>query len=62
MNALSYSPSAKFFEYGATFGGRIDFPIWKEDNGCVKGRIGLRATLPFRTIEVERQDLAPVNC
>jgi hypothetical protein len=59
MNALSYSPKAKFFEYGATFGGRIDFPIWKEDNGCVKGRIGLRATLPFRTIEVERQDFAP---
>lgn len=59
MNALSYSPKAKFFEYGATFGGRIDFPIWKEENGCVKGRIGLRASVPFRTIEVERQDFAP---
>lgn len=59
MNALSYSPKAKYFEYGATFGGRIDFPIWKEDNGCVKGRIGLRTSIPFRTIEVERQDFAP---
>lgn len=58
---LDYSPRAKYFEWGATFGGRIDFPIWKEDNGCVKGRIGLRATVPFRTIEVERQDITPVN-
>ncbi|MBS1988212.1 hypothetical protein JST56_04425 [Candidatus Dependentiae bacterium] len=59
MRTLSYSPKAKYFEYGATFGGRIDFPIWKEDNGCVKGRIGLRTSIPFRTIEVERQDFAP---
>ncbi len=58
---LDYSPRAKYFEWGATFGGRIDFPIWKEDNGCVKGRIGMRATVPFRTIEVERQDITQNN-
>lgn len=61
IKTLSYSPRAKYFEWGATFGGRIDFPIWKEDNGCVKGRIGLRASVPFRTIEVERQDITPIN-
>lgn len=58
---LDYSPRAKYFEWGATFGGRIDFPIWKEDNGCVKGRIGLRTSIPFRTIEVERQDITAIN-
>lgn len=61
LRTLSYSPKAKYFDWGANFGGQIDFPVWKEDDGCVKGRIGLRANIPFRTIEVERQDFAPVT-
>lgn len=61
LRTLSYSPKAKYFDWGANFGGQIDFPVWKEDDGCVKGRIGLRANIPFRTIEVEREDFAPVT-
>jgi len=59
LSLIEYSPRAKYFEWGATFGGCIDFPVWKEDNGRVKGRVGLRATIPFRTIEVEREDITP---
>lgn len=47
------SPRAEYTEVGMTVGGKIEFPVW-----CNKGRIGLRATVPFRRIEIERTD----NC
>lgn len=61
LRVLEYSPRAKYFDWGAYIGGKIDFPVWKDDSGCVKGRIGVRVNIPFRTIEVERQDFDPVT-
>jgi len=46
------SPRVAYYEAGATFGGRIDYPVWG-----TKGRIGLRGTLPVRRIEMEREDI-----
>lgn len=45
------TPRAEYTEYGMTLGARVDFPVW-----CNKGRVGLRATVPFRRIEIERTD------
>ncbi len=48
MRVLKIAPLATYHERGATFGGRIDFAVWEE-----KGRIGVRATVPFREIQIE---------
>jgi hypothetical protein len=50
------NPRASYTEYGFDMGGRWDYPIWKD-----KGRIGLRATVPFRWIEIEREDITDKN-
>ncbi len=54
-------PRATYTEWGLVTGGRWDYPVWKEKDGNVKGRIGLRATVPFRSIEIERQDSSDKN-
>lgn len=51
LKLTSISPRVHYTEYGMTFGGRIDWPV-----NCNKGRVGLRATLPMRRIEWERDD------
>lgn len=48
-------PRAQYNESGITFGGRFEYPIWAD-----KGRIGLRASIPFRCIEIEREDFSGV--
>jgi hypothetical protein len=52
----TYSPRATYNECGVTMGGRWDYPVWNN-----KGRIGLRATVPFRRIEIEREDITDKN-
>lgn len=52
---LSYTtirPRATYYDWGFNFGGRFEYPVYKD-----KGRIGLRANLPFRLIEMEREDI-----
>ncbi len=56
MKLSKIKPRAHYFEYGVNLGGRIDFPVWEN-----KGRIGLRTTIPFRKIEIERKDITPVG-
>ena len=56
MKLSKIKPRANYFEYGVNLGGRIDFPVWEN-----KGRIGLRTTIPFRKIEIERKDITPVE-
>lgn len=45
------SPRAEYAETGMTVGLRFDYPVWEKH-----GRIGVRASAPFRRIEIERQD------
>jgi hypothetical protein len=56
MKLSKIKPRANYFEYGVNLGGRIDFPVWEN-----KGRIGLRTTIPFRKIEIERKDITPLS-
>lgn len=51
LSTTSVSPRVAYTEYGMTMGGSIDWPVW-----CNKGRIGLRVSIPFRRIEMERKD------
>ncbi|MFH1831204.1 MAG: hypothetical protein ABH827_00225 [bacterium] len=45
------APRVSYTEYGATLGGRFEYPVWHN-----KGRVGLRATVPFKTVRMERDD------
>ena len=45
-------PRVSYYEDGITVGGKIAFPVWKN-----KSRVGLRLQIPFRSIEIEREDL-----
>jgi len=56
LKLLALNPRASYMEYGMAFGGRWEYPIWKD-----KGRIGLRATVPFRRVEIERDDITDKN-
>ncbi|MCK4500725.1 hypothetical protein KAU11_09505 [Candidatus Babeliales bacterium] len=46
------SPRVTYEEKGISMGARFAYPIYKN-----KGRIGVRAQVPFRRIEIEREDL-----
>lgn len=50
MAVKSLSPRVEYMEYGMTLGMRWDMQLGQ------KGRVGLRASVPFRRIEMERQD------
>jgi len=56
VRTASISPRVKYLEYGMTFGGRWDYPVWGN-----KGRIGLRGTVPVRRIEMQREDIDDPN-
>lgn len=47
------APRAVYQERGVVLGGRFEYPIWNN-----KGRIGLRAAVPIRTVRIERDDEA----
>jgi len=50
IGITTLQPSVEYEEYGFTAGMRWDMPI------CDKGRIGVRVSVPFRHIEMERLD------
>jgi len=50
------SPRATYYEWGMNLGGRFEYPIYKD-----KGRIGVRANIPFRTIEIEHENFMDKN-
>ena len=52
LNLVKIEPRVEYWEWGITMGGRWDCEVWKG-----KGRIGMRATVPFRSLKMERQDL-----
>lgn len=45
-------PRATYYEWGMNLGARFEYPVWKD-----KGRIGFRTNIPFRVIEIEREDI-----
>ena len=49
-------PRAQYNEKGITVGGRFEYPVYED-----KGRIGVRASVPFRCIEIEREDWSGVT-
>lgn len=51
MNITTFQPRATYMEYGLNLGGRIDYPVYGRS-----GRVGLRATVPFRYIQIQRND------
>lgn len=51
MNITTFQPRASYMEYGMTIGGRVDYPVYG-----TKGRLGLRANVPFRYIQIQRDD------
>jgi hypothetical protein len=51
LRVLKIKPRVQYIEKGISFGGRFEYPVYKN-----KGRIGLRASIPLRQIEMERQD------
>lgn len=57
LKLMKLHPRATYTEWGLVTGGRWEYPVWKDKDGGVKGRIGLRATVPFRSIEIEREDI-----
>jgi hypothetical protein len=44
-------PRVTYYEKGFSLGGRFAYPVYKN-----KGRIGLRVQIPFRKIEIEKED------
>jgi hypothetical protein len=51
VDAKTIAPRVEYNEMGMTLGGEISMPIWQN-----KGRLGVRGTVPFRNIEMERLD------
>ncbi len=52
MDLMTIYPRATYYEYGMNIGARFEYPVWNN-----KGRIGLRANVPFRSIEIERKNI-----
>lgn len=55
VNVVTFKPRATYMEYGLNIGGNIDYAVYG-----YKGRIGLRATVPFRYIQIQRDDTSDV--
>ncbi|MBL4587858.1 hypothetical protein JKY79_00780 [Candidatus Babeliales bacterium] len=51
LRTAKLRPRAQYNERGITVGGRFEYPVYED-----KGRIGLRVTIPFRSVEIERTD------
>lgn len=51
LSLTKFAPRASYTEQGMNIGGSIVYPIWKE-----KGKVGIRASVPFKSIRVERDD------
>lgn len=53
LRLATLHPRAQYNERGVTVGGRFEYPVYEN-----KGRIGVRASIPFRCVEVEREDFS----
>lgn len=51
LKILKYSPRAEYCERGMVMGGKLEMPVWDK-----KGRVGIRFSLPFKKVEMERKD------
>ncbi len=49
-------PRATYFDWGMALGGRFEYPVYED-----KGRVGLRLSIPFRNVRIERDDEAERN-
>ncbi|MCK4650861.1 hypothetical protein KAT08_01675 [Candidatus Babeliales bacterium] len=52
MNIMKIHPRATYYEWGADIGCRFEYPVYQD-----KGRIGFRLNIPFRLIEIERENI-----
>ncbi len=52
MDLMTIKPRATYYEWGINLGARLEYPVYKN-----RGRIGLRMNIPFRSIEMEREDI-----
>lgn len=53
LNSMNFAPRADYSEQGMIVGGRFEYPLC--DNTA---RIGVKASVPFKTIRIERNDKA----
>lgn len=53
LAAAAIRPCVTYAERGLMIGGRFEYPVWHN-----KGRVGVRAVVPFRTVRLERDDEA----
>ncbi len=51
LSLTKFAPRASYTEQGLNVGGSIVYPIWKE-----KGKVGVRASVPFKSVRFERDD------
>ena len=51
LAAVKITPRVTYQELGMNLGGRFEYPVYED-----KGRIGLRANIPFRYVRLERDD------
>ncbi len=51
LAVTKFKPRASYTERGMTLGGTFEYPVWNN-----KGRVGLRAAVPIRTVRIERDD------
>ena len=52
MDLMTIHPRATYYEWGFNLGCRFEYPVWQDI-----GRIGFRVNVPFRLIEIERENI-----
>jgi len=52
VSLMTIYPRATYYEWGVNLGCRVEYPVWKDI-----GRIGARVNVPFRLIEIERENI-----
>ncbi len=52
MDLMTIKPRATYYDWGTNLGCRFEYPVFKD-----KGRVGFRLNVPFRLIEIEREDI-----
>lgn len=51
LDATKVAPRASYTDRGLIIGASVAYPVWKD-----KGHIGIRASIPFRNVRVEKDD------
>lgn len=52
VDLATIKPRATYYEWGVNLGARFEYPVCKD-----AGRVGLRLNVPFRLIEIERENI-----